>query len=182
MWLFFWGTVPCVPAAGMYVYYNPTSILFWAALASTIFFCFLFLFAVRACYPHGEKNEEENVYFVYILFLCFMRKEYITPFLKPCFPKSWQKHVSTDWLILSWVLFLACLFSDLICDMRCFVMICCDWSKQHIYFWLGYGLLDWQKWYFSRLGACIFSLGHISGVTQKPKMKLKDRSTYGKLV
>ena len=115
MWCFFWGTVPSIPLLAIYVYFNQGSALFMVAFVMCVVFTFITLVAVFACYPGNE--EEHHTLCIYVLCPCLRRKEYLAPILLACLPKnsSLRRHVSNDWLVVSWGLFLGCLFSTAIC-------------------------------------------------------------------
>ena len=45
---------------------------------------------------------------------CLLKRDRLAPVLRPCVPGALRRHVATDWLILSWLVFLGCVGSDLI--------------------------------------------------------------------
>ena len=119
MWMFFLGTLPCIPCVAIYVYFYPAYTSYKGALFITILFCCIFFVAVYQCYPRRE-GESVDFHFVYafcpcLLMECLHREQYLAPALLYCLPTCFAKHVSTDFVILSWVMFLGCIAGDVIC-------------------------------------------------------------------
>ena len=118
MWCFFLGTLPAVPIMAIYLWYNPDAPEFGFALIMAIFFTILTFIAVLACYPRGDDDLfHKEISWIYIMCPCLRNREYLAPCFLACIPKSWsvRKHVANDWLVVSWGLLYACIFSVLIC-------------------------------------------------------------------
>lgn len=90
-WLFLFGTIPFVPFIAVYVYYNPTVLVYWGSLVASIFFNIATYLFVLSCYPSEEKKQSEI----------------ISDFTIACFGEScWiQKHLRNDWLAATWIFF-----------------------------------------------------------------------------
>jgi hypothetical protein len=116
MWCFFWGTIPSVPLLAIYVYFNQHSGLFMISFILSIIFTVVTFVAVLACYPGLDEGEHKTLC-IYVLCPCLRRKEYISPIFLHCLSKDsrLRRHVANDWLVVSWGLFLGCLFSTIIC-------------------------------------------------------------------
>lgn len=90
-WFFLLGTIPFVPFMAVYVYYNPSILVYWGCLVASFVFVIATYFFVLACYPTEE-----------------VKHSVIIPYLSRmvCGENCWiQKHLSNDWLAGTWIFF-----------------------------------------------------------------------------
>ncbi len=95
-WFFLLGTIPFVPFMAVYVYYNPSYILYWGCLIASVIFNIATYFFVLSCYP-SEEREQSVIIANLFRSLC-------------CNEKSWiHRHISNDWLAGCWIFYYATL-------------------------------------------------------------------------
>lgn len=90
-WLFLFGTIPFVPFIAVYVYYNPSTLLYWGCLVAAVVFNVATYLFVLSCYPSEEKSQSEIISKIFLL--CITERSWL------------YRHISNDWLAGTWVFF-----------------------------------------------------------------------------
>ena len=93
-WLFLFATIPFVPFMAVYVYYNPSVLLYWGCLITAVIFVLGTYFFVLACYPSDREE----------------RRHQIVPMMVGCLCRGGDYfglngHLSNDWLAGCWLFF-----------------------------------------------------------------------------
>lgn len=115
MWWFYFGTLPTVPICAVYVFFNKYSAQYWIAFVVSFIATIVVHFGVFMTYPSGEDEGRAPITGSSVIAPLFQK--YI------CCCSSFHRHMSNDWLLVSWIFLIGSLFA-MVMEFGMFIHAC----------------------------------------------------------